>query len=620
MNHSMANNRSKCSYFIKQQNVKYNLIFESGLFMILKHNLCMGCMSEKLHDSACRICGYSENTPYLPSYLPPQTVLSERYIVGKLISYNGEGATYIGYDTVTEQKVTITEYMPDAISTRIKSDNSIEANVNQNALYKTYMSDFLELHKALMKSRGMTHLQTVLDIFQENNTAYVVFEFINGISLKTYLQQSAGELTWEQVKELFPPILTTLSLIHSAGIVHRGISPSTIMVTDKMRLKITGFSISATRTANSELASELFAGYAAPEQYSSTEWHGTFTDVYGISAVFYRILTGVMPPESIGRVSNDNLIEPALINRNVPANVSKVLISGLKLDPETRIRTITELVDKLFEKPKYVPIEPIKKSEVVIQAKEKPQKLTQEKIKKKNVERTKIIIFISSLVALVVLMIISLIIAQTNKGRGESSFEDESSFYSDSGSNDGNKSGQSIGGSQSNFSDSASLDSIDTLPSISVPNLSDRTYYDTVINFEDKLVFTPDFKYSDTVAKDMIFDQSIQAGEEVPIKTEIKIKVSLGPAKVVLPDYKDKSMDDYKKKLDEAKILFEVKKEKSNAVPSGNVLRTSKDDPNDPQAIVKVDIEKGEKIVVYVAENFVEVTTDPPPQSEQEIE
>lgn len=590
--------------------------------MILKHNLCMGCMSEKLHDSACRICGYSENTPYLPSYLPPQTVLSERYIVGKLISYNGEGATYIGYDTVTEQKVTVTEYMPDAISTRNKSDNSIEANVNQNALYKTYMSDFLELHKALMKSRGMTHLQTVLDIFQENNTAYVVYEFINGISLKTYLQQSAGELTWEQVKELFPPILTTLSLIHSAGIVHRGISPSTIMVTDKMRLKITGFSISATRTANSELASELFAGYAAPEQYSSTEWHGTFTDVYGISAVFYRILTGVMPPEAIGRVSNDNLIEPALINRNVPANVSKVLISGLKLDPETRIRTITELVDKLFEKPKYVPIEPIKKPEVVIQTKESPKKLSQEKIKKKNRERTKIIIFISSLVALVILLIISLIIAQSNKGRDESSF-DESGFHSnaslDSNSKDNSSFGQSTDGSQ-NSSDTTSPDFTDVLPSISMPNLSDRTYYDTVANFEGKLKLIPDYQYSDTVAKDMIFEQTIPAGEEVPLETEIKVKVSLGPAKVVLPDYKDKSMDEYKKKLDEAKILFEVRTDKSNAVPNGHVLRTSKDDPNDSQAIVKVDIEKGEKIIVYVAENFVEATTDSSPQSEPETE
>lgn len=572
----------------------------------------MGCMNEKLYDSVCRICGYSDNTPHLPSYLPPQTVLNERYIVGKLISYNGEGATYIAFDTVTEQKVTITEYMPDAISTRNKADNSVEANHNLNALYKTYMSDFLELHKALMKSRGMTHLQTVLDIFQENNTAYVVFEFINGISLKTYLQQSAGELTWEQVKELFPPILTTLSLIHSAGIVHRGISPSTIMVTDKMRLKITGFSISATRTANSELASELFAGYAAPEQYSSTEWHGTFTDVYGVSAVFYRILTGVMPPEAIGRVSNDNLIEPALINRNVPSNVSKVLIAGLKLDPEARIRTITELVDKLFEKPKYIPIEPVKKAEVVVETKEKPKTLADEKIKKKNSEQKKIIIFISSIAALVVILIVSLILVQLYKGKGDSSSDLKSGFESLA---------PATSATQSIVTTESTPAATDVLPSMRVPNLSDRTYYDTVAKFEEQLILTPDFQYSDTVSKDMIFDQSILEGEEVPLKTEIKVKVSLGPAKVVLPDYTGLNLDEYKKKLDNAKILFEVKPEKSNAVANGYVVRTSKNDPANPQAIVKVDVEKAEKIIVYVAENFVEVTTEnPSSQPEPEIE
>lgn len=561
--------------------------------MNFEKKLCMGCMSEKNYEGNCKICNYAESTPHLPSYLAPNTILCDRYIAGKLISYNGEGAFYIGFDTVTERKVTIYEYMPDTICTRHKGEDFIDVNNGKTALYKTYMSDFLELHKTLMKSRGMTHLQTVLDIFQENNTAYVVFEYINGITLKTYLQNSAGELSWEQVKELFPPILTTLSLIHSAGIVHRGISPSTIIVTDEMQLKITGFCISATRTANSELAGELFAGYAAPEQYSSSEWHGTFTDVYGISAVFYRVLTGVMPPEAIGRLSNDNLIEPALINRNVPDNVSKVLISGLKLDPQARIRTITELVDKLFEKPRHIPIETVKKQENIISniksPKEKPS--SNDKVN----ENKKIIIFLSVLAAVIVIFIISLIISRFLPDNNDSS----SSFYDSTAYTEET---QSTTQTEADTTPQVS----EVTPTIYVPDFSNRQYYETVANFEGKLILTSKPEYNDTVPKDLIFEQSIKKGEIVPIKTEIIVKVSLGPSKVPLPDYKDTKADDYVEKLNDAKILFELVKVKSNDVPDGYVLKTSKDDSKPEDGIIKVDVKNSEKIKVYVAENFKE--------------
>lgn len=169
------------------------------------NRLCLGCMNEKESDGPCEKCGYSNDAPYLPSYLALGTVLNDRYIAGKLLSYNGEGATYIGFDKVTGTKVTIKEYMPDTLCSRKKGDPQIIVDPNQLPLYKTYMSEFVELNKALLKARSMTHIQTVLDIFPQNNTAYVIFEFINGITLKNYLANCSGELTWDRVKELFPP-------------------------------------------------------------------------------------------------------------------------------------------------------------------------------------------------------------------------------------------------------------------------------------------------------------------------------------------------------------------------------------------------------------------------------
>ena len=110
--------------------------------MNFEKKLCMGCMSEKNYEGNCKICKYAESTPHLPSYLAPNTILCDRYIAGKLISYNGEGAFYIGFDTVTERKVTIYEYMPDTICTRHKGEDFIDVNNGKTALYKTYMSDF----------------------------------------------------------------------------------------------------------------------------------------------------------------------------------------------------------------------------------------------------------------------------------------------------------------------------------------------------------------------------------------------------------------------------------------------------------------------------------------------
>lgn len=330
--------------------------------MIKETSLCMGCMNDKTYDGPCKLCGYSDNTPNIPTYLAPKTFLADRYIVGKVISYNGEGAVYIGYDTAAGAKVTIKEFMPDTLCSRRKGETDITVDPSAAALYKTYLSEFIDLNRTLMKLRGMSHVQTVLDVFCENNTAYVVFEYINGISLKTYLANSSGVITWEQAKELFSPFFTTLSLIHSAGIIHRGISPSTIFVTDKLELKLTGFAICAARTTGTEIPCEMFAGFAAPEQYTN-EINGTWTDVYGISAVLYRCLTGCIPTEAIAR-NGTSLMEPMMINRNIPANISSVIMAGLNISPEDRVRTITEFVDRLFTQPKAAEPAPAEKAKL----------------------------------------------------------------------------------------------------------------------------------------------------------------------------------------------------------------------------------------------------------------
>ena len=216
-------------------------------------NLCMGCMGELDEHGSCPDCGKFDTESYIASYLAPKTFLAERYLVGKLIDYCGESALYIGMDTAENRKVTIREYMPDTLCTREKDEESVTVKPDKLPLYKTYLAEFIELHTTLMNSSNIRCIQPVLDVFSENGTAYVVMDYISGISLKSYLVNCGEIMTWEQIKELFPPVLTALSLLHGMGIIHRGISTSTIFVSEKNELRIIGFSISAARTADSEI-------------------------------------------------------------------------------------------------------------------------------------------------------------------------------------------------------------------------------------------------------------------------------------------------------------------------------------------------------------------------------
>lgn len=578
--------------------------------MIKETTLCMGCMNDKTYDGPCKLCGYQENTPCIPAYLAPKTFLNERYIVGKLLSYNGEGAVYIGFDTAAGIKVTIKEFMPDTLCSRKKGEGEIIVNAGMMPLYKTYMSEFADLGKSLMKSRGMSHIQTVLDVFYENNTCYTVFEFINGISLKTYLANSAGEMSWEQVKELFPPILTTISLIHSAGIIHRGISPQTIFVTDKMELKLTGFSISAARTTNTEIACEVFAGYAAPEQYTN-EINGTWTDVYGIAAVLYRVLTGTNPQEAIARTGG-SMLEPMMINRNVPANISKVIMNGMRLSTESRIRSITEFVDKLFAQPKYgsdgkpVSDRPLTKQQ-------------QKKLAKQKKERVKTLIVLG--IAGAVLIAFAIVFAMTLGGAFApqpdiSSSEPPGISTSESpGVNSGSvpddtsETGSGEATAVPETSDGGDSSNPAVGANISLPDFTNRSYENTVSRYEGIFTFIPDYKYSEEYSAGMMYDQSIVAGTMVSEGTQIEVKVSKGRSLVPLPDYADTTLSDYISKLNSLNIKYSVENKRTNDVEDGHVAECSKDVGD------LVNVEEGETIIVYAARNFKESKPEP---SEQE--
>ena len=599
---------------------------------------------EPIDDAAdlCPLCGYSQSSPHLAAYLAQGTVLNKRFTVGKLISYNGESANYLAYDNILLSKVTIKEYMPDTLCKRAADGLALEANSNVLAQYKTFLSEFVDLNKTLARMRTLNHINPAIEVFTENNTAYAAFNPISRVTLRDYLADNAGELSWDEVKRLFPPLFTTLSLVHNAGIIHRGISPETIWVTDKGELKLTDFCIADARTANTELTSELPGGYAAPEQYSSNNWQGTWTDVYGLCAVIYRILTGCMPVESIGRIGNDNLIEPCKINSGIPANISKVIMQGLTISGEMRIQTVTEFVTKLFEQPEFTE-QHLSQTATITIPKSAISDSSDSKSGTAAAPSKRRVFFTVGATTLAFLLVVMLVILAIMSNSGALNNISDSTAgisrnadagvaeisYGEGGTADINAmipynlpEDGSLLPSEAAAADEAVLvpeaaptealagdNSVLSQLGNSPKQEAAKTYimnnfvgkmYDTVKNsetYKDILIIAPEYFYKDTVSKGQIYEQSILAGESYIKGQELVVNVSLGPSKVAVPDYIGVRKKDYLTKLSALGIKYDEQPFETTETMGGYICKTS-------VAVDElIDVEAGETLIVYVAVN-----------------
>lgn len=595
-------------------------------------NLCMSCMGELNDHGTCPLCGYFDTESYISSYLAPKTFLSERYIVGKLIGYSGESALYIGFDTETGRKVTIREYMPDTLCVRERDEEIVSVRSNKLPLYKTYLAEFIELHTTLMRSPNIRCVQPVLDVFTQNNTAYAVMEYIGGISLKAYLTNCGEVMTWEQIKELFPPVLTALSMLHGLGIIHRGISTSTIFVSEKNELRLIGFSISAAHTADSDIGYEVFGGYAAPELYSSSKRNGSWTDVYGISAVLYRCLTGVIPPSAPDRLTEDTLTDPMLISRHVPKNVSDVIMRGMRLDAEERTATITEFVDRLFEQP--VPAEEYS-SEITMPISRPSSKSAaggsthtdssrshsdgngsrnvnkigtangssartsgggkNKKKRKRKSDRDKIkFILVSSVLGIIILAFIIAMIVTASEGEEEKT---------SAATTRAPVTVPTVTSAEESVSVSETTASAQGGGYV-LPNFEGAFYTTVSTNPQySYLVFQATFDFSSEYKSGQIISQTVPEGTVVQSGTEIGVIVSKGPEKLPLPDYTGKKVEDYVKELSDSGIKYRIEEEITDETEEGLVARCSKEIGEDVMVAVS------EEVVVYLAVKPEQTTT-----------
>lgn len=573
--------------------------------------LCMGCMNELDENGVCHYCSYTDDIPHLQSYLAPKTVLDDRYIVGKMLSYNGEGASYICYDTIGKTKAVIREYMPDTLCERERGSQRLVVNSDCLAKYKTYMSEFADMNKVLSRMRNLNHISTAMDMFVQNNTTYVVLEYVEGVSLKKFLQSNKGYLTWNQVKKLFMPLFTTLSIIHNAGIIHRGISPENIIVTTDGELKLTGFSISSIRTANTGLSPEFYSGYTAPEQYSSLEYQGTWTDVYAIAAVIYRILTGCMPLDANTRAYNDTMVEASRINPDVPVHVSNVLSRAMAVKGSERIQTINELVTQLFGK--HNQMEHQKGATQTIPIQRVPQKKPAHSPNKKsggnnNKKKNNTTAFVLAIVLMAALLglgvfLLYQLLAAPRKESDESAKDiiesvAPESFYSQPV--ESSSLAESI--DDTDESDEGSPYGVGSI----MPNLSGMRYETVTAQLGNDFTIRPEYFYSDTEEKGIVTEQSIPEGAEYDpeLKNELVLKVCKGTEYVPVPSYYGLSYKDYSAILDSMEIKYKKIVTYTDTVSLNYVVST------DIPVGYNINVKEGEMLTVTVSGGMASSSSD----------
>lgn len=518
--------------------------------------LCMGCMRERQGDEAvCPFCGFDVKTPHHPLYLKPGTFVSKQYIVGRLISYNGEGATYLGCDLTKNDKVLIREYMPDALAVREPGGERVVTLKGKETQYKALLSDFSDLCRQLQKLRTYTGLLSLTDFFEHNNTVYAVYQFVAETTLSSFFKEN-GVLTIETLKERLAPILAAVEAMHALGVIHRGISPETILVNEDRTLRLFGFSIPAARTAKCELAAELFAGYSPPELYSLTGWQGTWTDVYSVAAVIYTALTGVAPPEAPARLTGDTLKPASEVDPAVPEFISRVLQQAMALEPKERPQTVGAFSLALTQ--------PAAPGEAMTENSDKRgENMYQEQPAKKNSahkwkarKRNFIYMMSSMLITTAVLLTLMFVILH----------EIDSSLLVFAKSN-------SPGSSIVDVSSDATASEAPYL----IPNFV-GSYLDSVKSKEEymkKYAVTENEEYNDEYPAGVIFEQNPIADTPVTELVNVAVKVSKGPAPI--PDnIVGMAQADAEQALAALNIKYQVVQMYDDTVPAGNVIKVTR--------------------------------------------
>ena len=521
---------------------------------------------------SCPHCGkvFADRNP--GGTLPVGTVLAGRYTVGEMLSIDGEGILYRGAENLGRFRVTIKEYLPITLTAERTAESTLRPKTGSEVLFKTTRMDFADLYRSIQRITPANGLEAVLDVVEANNSVYAILENLGGTPLDQWLENHPGTIRPDDACTMLQPVFEGVAAMHKIGLVHRGICPENIRVMENDRCRLAGYATVGLRTAGSGLHEQLYEGYSAPEQYSTAEFEGRYTDEYSLAAVFYRMVCGQAPVPAAQRIVADSNPRAKSVNGSLPLYVSQVLQLGLRLRPMERIQTVPQLYQALSSKEYTAELTRTMKPETPVRT-APPEPERKEHLLSLKALLAGIVILLSILILLTLWSVLSQHIHQPAASAAES--------------------------------EPASSEVV--VPQNLVPNFIGMDYTQVQNNREytSMYLFYVTEEYSDTAPAGQIIQQEPSADTVLKAGETIRLVVSKGPQMAEMPNIIGFTQDSAVKELEARGLVascFMVVNDGSYA--SGCVVRTSEE----PGTKVEV----GTVITVYIAADpSVQITVTP---------
>lgn len=531
-------------------------------------SLCMGCMQEIGDQRVCPHCGFDSSEQQPAPYLPYGTVLAERYIVGAGIDTNGESTRYLCFDKQTGDVVIMCEFLPMGLFSREEGQTEVRVNYEDRLVFSKLKDEFTEYFRIVSELKEFSALMDVHNIFEENNTVYVVEENEDLIPFVEYVERSSGSLEWDIARPLFMPVISALEALHKRGVGHYAIAPKNMYITSSGKIKISGFSSENERKRGTALKSQLFKGAAAPEQYEDNFPLDDITDIYGFCATLFYALTGHLPKAAPERLKDSRLLMSTNTVKKLPPHVVSALANGLQVERENRITDFDELRSQLSvaHTAKAIQDEISRTASMNISRGEEPKK-------GKNGMSGVSIFIISAAVTTLILSVVGVFWLMQNPLAG-------------------------MFGANKTATEAATKATEWT--GATIPKLTGMTFAEAEeqvkSNPQIKLMKNINDEYSDTVAEGNIMTQYPAAGEKVDQEDTIYISLTISKGKKLreLPKIEGLTLDEAAKAIAKQGLIATPEKQYNDKYAEDIVIGYKDGQPGDS-------VEYGKNVTVYVS-------------------
>lgn len=537
-------------------------------------SLCMGCMQELNGSVICPNCHFDNSEVQSAPFLPFGTELAGRYVTGTGLETNGESTRYIAFDKQTGDVVIVSEFLPIGLFSRDEGQTELKVNYDDRLAFNKLRDEFISYFRIISELKDLSALTNIVDVFEENNTAYAIEEKEDLIPFEEYIERSNGHLDWDIARPLFMPVISALEALHKRGVGHYAVAPKNLFITASGKIRMSGYATENERKRGTALKSQLFSGAAAPEQYEDNFPLDDITDIYGLCSTLFYALTGHLPKSAVERLKDSRLLMSTSTVKSLPPHVVSALANGLQVQRENRITDFDELRSQLSVAHTAKAIQ----DEISRTA---SMNITKEQSRRNNGMSHTSIVTISVAITVLVLGIAGVFWLMQNPLAGLFSGNTDAT--------------------------AASTSSTEWTGPV-VPNYVGMKYEDVVkaAASDDSVVVYRDYNdaYSDKYADGVVMEQYPPAGSKVEQEDGITVSVtvSLGAQMRELPAIQGNKIDEAAQSLADAGLLATAEYQYSDTVAENRVIGYKNHVAGDT-------LESGSNIIIIVSNGRQQTTT-----------